>query len=113
MKNVYLDELLETCSFKQCVIIGSRESSVDIATKVRAGRPGFDFLQRQEIFLFSIESRPAMGPIRPAIQWKPVALSPEAHRQGREPDDSPPSSAEVKYVGAITPLPHTSSRRGA
>jgi hypothetical protein len=30
----------------------------------------------------------------------------------READHSPPSSAEVKNGGAITPLPHTSSWRG-
>jgi hypothetical protein len=31
----------------------------------------------------------------------------------READHRPPSSGEVKKVGVITPLPHTSSCRGA
>jgi hypothetical protein len=33
--------------------------------------------------------------------------------QDREADHSPQSSAEVKKVGAIPPLPHTPSWRGA
>jgi hypothetical protein len=34
-------------------------------------------------------------------------------RPGREADHLPPSSAEVKKGGAISPLPETSSWRGA
>jgi hypothetical protein len=33
----------------------------------------------------------------------------EAKRPGREDDHSPQSSAEIKYGGAIPPLPHTST----
>jgi hypothetical protein len=63
--------------------------------------------------VFSIASRPTLGPTQPPIQWVPGALSRLVKRQGREADYSPPSSAEVKNVGAIPPLPHTSSWRGA
>jgi hypothetical protein len=37
------------------------------------------------------------------------ALSPRVKRRRREADHSPPSSIEVNNVGAIPPLPHTSS----
>jgi hypothetical protein len=61
--------------------------------------------QEQEIFLFSTASRPTLGPIHSPLQWVPGALSPEVNRQGREPEHSPPSSAEVNDDGAIHPLP--------
>jgi hypothetical protein len=38
-------------------------------------------------------------------------LSPGVKRPGSEADHSPPSSAEVKNGGAISPFPHTSSLR--
>jgi hypothetical protein len=41
------------------------------------------------------------------------AFPPEVKQPAREADHSPPSSAEVKNDGAIPPLPHTSSWRGA
>jgi hypothetical protein len=37
----------------------------------RAGRPGFDSRQGQEIFLFATVSRPALGPTQPPIQSVP------------------------------------------
>jgi hypothetical protein len=40
-------------------------------------------------------------------------ISSEAKRPGREADDSPPSSAEVKKVWIYTSTPHTSSCGGA
>jgi len=48
------------------------------------------------IFLFATESRPALGPTQPPIQWLPRALSPGVKRPGIEADHSPPSSAEAK-----------------
>jgi hypothetical protein len=42
-------------------------SSVDIATRLRTGRPGFDFRQGKQIFLFSIEFRPLADPTQPLI----------------------------------------------
>jgi hypothetical protein len=68
---------------------------------------------RETIFLFSIASRPALGPIQPPIQWVPGAISPEVKRPGREAGHLPPSNAEVKNGGAIPPLPDMSSWRGA
>jgi hypothetical protein len=58
---------------------------------------------------FSLVSRPALGPIQPHIQRIPGALFMLVKRPGPEADHSPPSSAEVKNGGAISPLPHTSS----
>jgi hypothetical protein len=57
--------------------------------------------------------RPAVGPTQPPIQWEARALSLGVKGLGREADHSPPSSAEVKNDGAIPPLSHTSSWRGA
>jgi hypothetical protein len=66
---------------------------------------GVRFLAGEEIFLYSTESRPALGPTQPSIQWIPKAASSEVKRPVRESDHSPPSSAEVKNGGAIPPLP--------
>lgn len=38
-------------------------SSLDIVTRLRAERPGFDSRQEEEIFHFSVRSRPALGPM--------------------------------------------------
>jgi hypothetical protein len=57
------------------------------------------------IFLFTTASRPALGPTQPPIQWVPGALSLGVKRPGREADQSPVSSAEVRMRGAIPPLP--------
>jgi hypothetical protein len=73
----------------------------------------FDFRQGQKILLFSITSRPAVGPIQLPTEWVPGAVSPGSTRQGREADYSPPSSTQVKNGGNITPIPHTSSWCGA
>jgi hypothetical protein len=62
------------------------------------------------------------SPQRPYRLWVPPSLLSngyrgifprEEKRQGPEADHSPTSSAEVKNCGAIHPLPHTSSWRGA
>jgi hypothetical protein len=81
--------------------------------RLRARRPGFDSRQRQELFLYSTESKPALGPTEPPIQWVPGTISPEVKRPGREADHSPPSSTQVKNGEAIPALPYTSSWRGA
>jgi hypothetical protein len=48
------------------------------------------------IFHFDTVSRPALGTIQPPIQWVPGALPLEVKWPGREADQSPPSSAEVR-----------------
>jgi hypothetical protein len=60
-------------------------------------------------FLLSTASRPTLGPTQPPVQWVPAARSPEIKRQGREADHSPATTAEVKKVRAIPPLPRMSS----
>jgi hypothetical protein len=67
------------------------------------------FLAGQEIFLYSIASRPALGPTQPPIQWVPVALPQEVKQPGGEADCSPPSSAKIKYSDAVPPLSLMSS----
>jgi hypothetical protein len=59
---------------------------------------GFDSRYGQEILLFSITSRPALGSTQPPIQWDPEATSPEVKRQGRGAD--PPYTAEVKNTSS-------------
>jgi hypothetical protein len=48
-------------------------------------------------------------PTQPSMKWALATLSPGVTRPGREADYSPPSSADVKYCGAIPSLPHPSS----
>jgi len=57
----------------------SRDSSVSIVTKLRAGRPDFDSRYGQGIFLFATVSRLTLSPIQPSIQWVPGALSTDLH----------------------------------
>jgi hypothetical protein len=83
------------------------DSAVDVTTGYGAGRlrgqnssPG-----TVKNFLFSTSSRPALGPIQPPIQWVPEALSPEVKRPGRQADNSPPASAEVKKMWICTSTP--------
>jgi hypothetical protein len=75
----------------------------------RARRPGFDYVQGQDIYLFPTASRPAMRPDQPHIQWVPGASSLGAKRPGRKVDHSTPSSAGAKKGEPIPPLPNTSS----
>jgi hypothetical protein len=86
----------------------SRDSSVSIVTRLRAGRPGFDSGQGKRIFLVTV-SRPAVGPTQPPIQWAPGAVSPGVKRPGREADHSHPSNAVVKNAWSYTSTPSTSS----
>jgi hypothetical protein len=67
--------------------------------RLRATVPNMD-----EICFFSATSRPTLGPTRPPIQRVPEALSPRIKWQGREADQSSPSSAEVKK-GRVIPAP--------
>jgi hypothetical protein len=62
---------------------------------LRAGRPGFDSRQGQEMFLRSIASRSALGPTQPPIQWGTGGASTGDKKPGREADNLLSSIAEV------------------
>jgi hypothetical protein len=62
---------------------------------------------------FSPVSRMDLRPTQPPIQGVLGYIFPWVKRQGRKAVNPPPSSAEVKNGGAILPLLHTSSWRGA
>jgi hypothetical protein len=67
----------------------------------------------QNIFLLFMASRPSLGFIQLPIKSISGALSSRVKLRGREADHSSPSTAEIKNGGATSPLPHTSSWRGA
>jgi len=83
----------------------NRDRSVGLVTRLRAGRPGFDFRQRLGIFLFATASRPALGLTEPPIQCVPEILSPKLKRLGCESNHSPLSRAEVKNPRSCTSTP--------
>jgi hypothetical protein len=60
------------------------------------------------IFLVFITFRQVPRPIQLHIEWAPGVKQP-----GREADQPPPSSSEVKNGGTILPFPHTTSWHGA
>jgi hypothetical protein len=82
------------------VLKASRDSAVGIATGYRPDNRGVGVPSpgRVKNFLSSTSSRPALGSTQPAIQWVLGALSPGAKRPGREVDQSPSTSAEVKKM---------------
>jgi hypothetical protein len=85
----------------------SRDSSVATATGYGLDSRG-SIPSRSNIFLFSISSKLTLRPALQPIQWVLRVISPMEKRPGREADQSPPSSVEVKNGGAIPPLPHMS-----
>jgi hypothetical protein len=91
----------------------SRVIWVSLVTKLRTGRPGFDFRQGQGSFLYTTASRSALGSNQPPIEWVPDALSMGVKRPGCNADHSPPLGPRLIMRGAIPPFFHTSSRRGA
>jgi hypothetical protein len=82
----------------------SRDSSVGIATGYGLDSRG-SIPSRGKIFLFSISSELTLEPALQPIQWVLGVISPMEKRPGREADQSPPSSSEVKNGGAIPPRP--------
>jgi hypothetical protein len=65
----------------------------------------FEYRQGMGIFLFTIVSRPTLGPKKPPTQWVPGALTLGLKRLGREADHSPPSTIDVKNVCSYTSVP--------
>jgi hypothetical protein len=61
---------------------------------------GVRFRRAEDIHIFSIMSRPALGFEEPSIPWVPAELPQGVKGQGREVDHSPPSSADAKNGGA-------------
>jgi hypothetical protein len=57
----------------------------------------FNFRWGQVIDIFATASRPALGPTQPPVQWLPGIKWP-----GREADQLPPSSSNVKYAWNYT-----------
>jgi hypothetical protein len=57
----------------------------------------FESRQGLGILPFTTESRPALRPTQPPIQWIPEALSLAVKWLGHESDHSTPSSAEVMH----------------
>jgi hypothetical protein len=70
-------------------------------------------LGRGKNFLFSMSSRPVLGPIQPPIQWVNGALSSGVKRPEREADHSPPTSEEIKKTWIYKATSHTPSWRSA
>jgi hypothetical protein len=60
---------------------------------------------RVKNFLFSTSSILVLGPTQPFVQWVPGALSPRLKRPGREVDQSPATTAEMKGVWIYTSTP--------
>jgi hypothetical protein len=79
------------------------DTSVDIVTRLRAGRSGFDSRRGLGIFLVATASRQALGPTQSPIQWV-LGLFPWIKRPGHEADHSHLVS-RLRMRGAIPPLP--------
>jgi hypothetical protein len=64
-------------------------------------------------FLFTTSCRLALWPNYYPIQWEPGPLSPGVKQPGREADNSPPTSVDVKNIWIYTSTPHTPSWHSA
>jgi hypothetical protein len=89
----------------------SRSIPVGIVTRVRTGRPGFDFRQGWGLFLLAIVSRQFLGSTPSPVQWVQGILSSGLKWPGHEVDHSSSSSAEVKNVWSYTSSPQYVYRR--
>jgi hypothetical protein len=86
----------------------SRNSSIDIATDYGLDGRGSIPSRDKGIFFYYTASKQALGPTQTPIQWIRETITPGIKQPGREADQSPPSSAQVKNGGAIPALPRTS-----
>jgi len=69
----------------------SQSSSDNIGTRLRAGRPGFDFRQRQGFFPIRHRVQTGSGAHPASYQMGTEGSLPELKRPGREADHSPPN----------------------
>jgi hypothetical protein len=97
------------------IILNSRDSSVGIALGYGLDDRGsrVRFPAGLGVFLFTTESRLALGPTQPPIKWVPGALSLVVERSGREADHSPPSSVGQECLELFLHYPNTPPWRGA
>jgi hypothetical protein len=72
----------------------------DGSPRDRSSSPG-----RGKKFLFSMSPRPVLGRTQPPIQWIPGSRSPRVKWPGREADQSPKTSSEVKKTLIYTFTP--------
>jgi hypothetical protein len=93
--------------------MGRRDSSVGLATELRAGQPRLDSRQGLRVFLFTTAPGPALGPTQPPIQWVPAALSQGVKRPCRKADHSSRLAPRLRMREATPPFPHTSLWRGS
>jgi hypothetical protein len=83
----------------------SRDCAVDIATAYGLDDGGVRVRFPIRSRLYSMSSRPALGPTQRPIQWVPGAPSLGVKRLGRNADHSPPASSEVKKMWIYTSIP--------
>jgi hypothetical protein len=78
----------------------SRDSSVSVVTRLRAGRPGLGSRQGQGIFSLHHRVQTGSGahPASSPMGAGGRALTPAVERSGLEADHSSPSNAEVKNL---------------
>jgi hypothetical protein len=74
-------------------------SSVSIMTRLRDGRPGFNYRQERDIFLFATASGP---PLQNTASPEPGVLSVRVKWPGHEAHHSTPSGAEVRNAWNYT-----------
>jgi hypothetical protein len=91
----------------------SRLTSVEIVTRLRdIGPRKRGSIPRQEICPFPVTSRQALGYHSDSYRMGTGSSWHGCKAAGREADHSLSSGVEVKYAGAMHPLPHTSSWPG-
>jgi hypothetical protein len=78
---------------------------------LRAERPngGSSIPGKENIFLFSMQSRKVFGPTQPPMQCVLRDYSPVVKRTELEAHQSPPTSAEMKNEWIYISTPHTLS----
>jgi hypothetical protein len=78
------------------------------SNELRTGGSGF-LSWRCKIFLFSVASKPVLGPTQPPAQLVSVALATGVKRPGREAHHLTLTSVKIKIGGDIPTFPNTSS----